>query len=100
MLRITIHSEPKATTLRMEGRIVGQLVDELDRAGRSLASSLGSKKLLVDIREITHVDRHGRRTLADRYDATAAECVADTPMTKYFAKEAQRKEKKDSKEDT
>ena len=72
---------------------------ELDRAWRSAAADLGSKKLMVDLYGVTHVDPDGRRTLADIYKATDAEFVADTPMTKYFGKEAQRKEKKDSKEE-
>ncbi|MFY9729094.1 MAG: hypothetical protein WBQ04_17315 [Candidatus Acidiferrales bacterium] len=55
--------------------------------------------MVVDICGVTHADLDGRRTLADIHRATGAEFVADTPMTKYFAAEAQRKTKKDTKEE-
>ena len=46
--------------------------------------------MVVDICGVTHADLDGRRTLADIHRVTGAEFVADTPMTKYFAAEAQR----------
>jgi anti-anti-sigma factor len=97
-LRISIHEEPEATVLRIEGRVAGPWVDELDRAWQSVAASLGSKKLLVDLTGITHMDTAGRRILADIHKRTGAEFVADSPMTKYFAEEA-RCNKKDCKEE-
>lgn len=72
---------------------------ELDRAWQSLAASLGSKKLLVDLREVTHMDLNGRQVLADIHSATGAKFVADTPLTKYFAAEARRKNKNDTEEE-
>jgi len=72
----------------LEGRVVGPWVDVLDRAWRDLISSLGSKKFLVDLRGVTHVDRDGTQVLADIHKTTGAKFVADTPMTKYFAAEA------------
>jgi anti-anti-sigma regulatory factor len=93
MLRITIHEEPQTSTLRLEGRLAGLHVDELDRTWRSLAASLGSKKLLVDLCGVTHIDLNGRQVLADIHRGTAAEFVADNPMTKYFAEEARRSKK-------
>ena len=98
-MRITVQSEPQATTLKLEGRVVGPWTNELDRAWRPLAVSLGPKKLVVDLCGVTHMDLDGRRTLADIHRATGAEFVADTPMTKYFAAEAQSKTKKDTKEE-
>jgi hypothetical protein len=74
-------------------------VGELDRAWQSLAASLGSKKLLVDLREVTHMGLNGRQVLPDIHSATGAKFVADTPMTKYFAAEARRKNKKDTEEE-
>lgn len=66
---------------------------ELDRAWRSLAASLGPKKLLVDLRGVTYADQDGRHVLADIHKATGAAFKADTPMTEYFAAEAQGREK-------
>ena len=78
---------------------MGPWASELDRTWRPLAASLGTKKMVVDICGVTYADLDGTRTLADIHRATGAEFVADTPMTKYFAAEAQRKTKKDTKEE-
>ena len=90
-MRITIHEEPQTSTLTLEGRVAGPLVDELVRVSRSLAASIGSKKLLVDLCGVTHMDLNGRQVLADLHRSTGADFVADTPMTKYFAEEAKGK---------
>jgi hypothetical protein len=87
------------TTLKLEGRVIGPWASELDRVWRPLAASLGPKKLVVDICGVTHVDLDGKRTLADIHRATGAEFAADTPMTKYFAAEAQRKTKTGTNEE-
>lgn len=87
-MKITIHEEQQTSTLKLEGRLAGPLVRELDRVWRPLAASLGSKRLLVDLCGITHVDLNGRQVLADIHRGTGAEFVANTPMTKYFAEEA------------
>jgi anti-anti-sigma regulatory factor len=92
-LRITIQDDQQASTLKLEGRLAGPLVGELDRTWRSLAASLGSKKLLVDLCGVTHIDLNGRQVLADIHRGTGAQFVADTPMTKYFAEEALSKRK-------
>ncbi|MGA8145521.1 MAG: hypothetical protein WB987_16660 [Candidatus Acidiferrales bacterium] len=86
-------------TLKLEGRVVGRWASEFDQAWRLLAASLGPKKLLVDLCGVTYMDLDGRQTLADIHKATGAGFVANTPMTKYFAAEAQRKRKDDTKED-
>ena len=78
------------TILRLDGSVVGPWVSELDRAWRSLAASLGSKRLLIDLRGVTYVDLDGRRTLTEIHKATGAEFKADTPMTQFFAAEARR----------
>ena len=82
-------------TLKLEGRVVGPWASELNRVWPSLVASLGSKKLVVDICGVTHADLSGRRTLADIHTATGAQFLADTPMTKHFAAEAQRKTNED-----
>ncbi len=75
--------------MKIEGKIAGLQVPELHRAWQSLTPSLGQKKLLVDLRDVTHVDGTGRNLLADIHAKTGAEFLADTPLTKYFAEEAQ-----------
>jgi hypothetical protein len=73
-------------------------VSEFDHTWRSLALRLGSKKLVVDLCGVVHMDSHARRLLAEIHDKTGADFLADTPMIKYFADEARRRSKNDSKE--
>jgi len=54
-----------------------------------LAHSLGERKLLVDLRGVTRVDGTGRDLLADIHAESGADFLADTPLTKHFAEEAQ-----------
>lgn len=99
MLKITVDEGPEAAMLRLEGRVTGPWVNEFQQAWHSLAASLGSKKLSVDLRGVTHMNADGRRILAEIHDKTGAEFMADTPMIKYFAEEARRRNRKDTKEE-
>lgn len=90
MLKITVQEEAEAVTLKIEGVVVGPNVPELQRAWQELVPSLGSRKLLVDLCDVTFMDSAARSILADISRKLGAEFLADTPMTKYFAQEAKR----------
>jgi hypothetical protein len=90
-VRVTIQqANGDGVTMQIEGKVAGANVSALKSAWLELAPSLGEKKLLVDLRGVTHVDEPGRKLLAEIHDRTSAEFAADTPLTKYFAEEAQR----------
>jgi ABC-type transporter Mla MlaB component len=89
-MRVTIHqSDAEDVTMKIEGKISGPSVPALHQAWQDLATSLGPRKLLVDLLGVTHVDGTGHCLLADIHAKTGAEFLADTPLTKYFAEEAQ-----------
>lgn len=88
VLRITIHEEADNVRLKLEGRIVGPWTAELDRTWHSLVPSLDDKKLSVDLRGVSYIDREGRGILAKIYRQTHAQFETDTPLTEYFAQEA------------
>lgn len=100
MLRISTHEEPDATTLKLEGKVIGPWVEELDRAWRLAAAALGSRRLVVDLSGVTQMCAGGRQVLADIHHGTSARFIADNPMTKYFAEQAQLETLRDSKEKT
>jgi anti-anti-sigma regulatory factor len=91
-MKVTINqTDGDAVTLKIEGKLSGLRVPELQRAWEELAPSLGERALLVDLRGVLHVDRSGCNLLADIHEKTGAEFLADTPLTKYFAEQATQK---------
>lgn len=93
-MRVTIHNHPEgdAVTLKIEGKLVGTHVSELQPAWQELSASLGGRRLFVDLRGLMHVDEEGRRLLASMHATHGAEFLADTPLTKYFAEQARQKD--------
>lgn len=87
-LRITTHEAPESIRLKLEGRLTGPWVREFDQTWRTLERSLGSRKLIIDLCGVIHMDAEAQTLLAEIYEKTGAELVADTPMTKYFADQA------------
>ncbi|HEX3376941.1 MAG TPA: hypothetical protein VHS29_08780 [Candidatus Acidoferrales bacterium] len=85
---MTIQKESRDATIKIEGKIAGANVAELDRAWREMASGLGEKKLSVDLCGVTFMDGNGNHLLAEIYGKTGAEFIADTPLSKYFAQQA------------
>jgi hypothetical protein len=67
MLRITIDKNSSATTLRVEGRLIGPWVDELERAWRSIASGPTDGPVSVDLTDVTFVGEEGKRLLESMY---------------------------------
>jgi hypothetical protein len=98
MLRITIHEGTKAQTIQLEGKIVGPWVEEVNRTWHSLAPSLGSKELRLDLRGVAFVSAKGRQLLREIYQKTNARFLADSPLTRYFADDAMQQSPKDGEE--
>lgn len=88
MLRITVLEDQMTQTIKLEGKIGGPWVEELERTWTSLAPSLGSKKLQLDLRGVAFADDEGRKLLREIYQKTHAGFLTDSPLTKYFADEA------------
>jgi ABC-type transporter Mla MlaB component len=89
-VRVTILDEDaRKVTMKVEGKIAGVQVAELNRAWQELGPSLAGRTLSIDLRDVTHVDERGRELLADMHAQTGAAFLADTPLTKFFAEQAQ-----------
>lgn len=80
----------KAQTIQLEGKVTGPWVEELNSTWHSLAPSLDSKELHLDLREVAFVGGNGRRLLREIYQKTNASFLADSPLTPYFAEDAMR----------
>jgi hypothetical protein len=88
VLKITVQDEPKTVTLRLEGRIAGSWVAEFDRTWHSLAPSLESKKLRVDLREVSYIDARGQQILSDICKNTGADFQTDSMWIDWMVQEA------------
>jgi len=73
--------------MRLEGRIAGPWASELDRVWIETAPRLQSKKLVIDLHNVTYADASGKQVLRDIYAQTHAELVASTPWTQFLVEE-------------
>ena len=86
-LRITVHEQDSLIKLTLEGRLVGPWVAELCKAWRETAPRLGSKRLFLDLRDLTFINEEGKQVLREIVRQTSTEISASTPFTKYLAQE-------------
>lgn len=75
-------------TVKLEGKVVGPWVEELRTCWLSLAPSLASRALCLDLRGVSFVDAKGRELLREIYQKNRARFLTDTPLTQYFAETA------------
>ena len=73
--------------MKLEGRIAGPWVAELDRLWEETAPDLLQRKLSLDLRETTYADAGGIRILKTISCQPGALILSDTPWTKYLAEE-------------
>jgi anti-anti-sigma regulatory factor len=69
MLRITIDEYPESVTLRLEGKLIGPWVEEVEECWRRVFTTLGSRTVLVDLSAVDFVDPAGRLLLARMHSA-------------------------------
>jgi len=73
--------------LKLEGRVAGPWVAELNRLWNETAPNLAQRKLSLDLRETTYADACGIRVLKAIYAQTGAAILASTPWTQYLVEE-------------
>jgi len=78
MLRITSKEYNGTIRLKLEGKLKGTWVPEMERCWRRAAPSQ-DKELIVDLTEVEFVDTAGKYLLALMH-AYGASFVADTPL--------------------
>ncbi len=85
MLRITVQ-EGCQPMLKLEGRLCGPWVDELERAWSELAQSTPERPITVDLSGISAIDSEGKRLLGSMF-REGADLRAAHLMTKYIVDE-------------
>jgi anti-anti-sigma regulatory factor len=89
MLRITILEIPQAVTFRIEGRLAGPWLRELEKCWQSTLAQQPKPNLRVDLTGVTFIDNAGKACLAAMYHQ-GAELVAADCMTKEIVAEITR----------
>jgi ABC-type transporter Mla MlaB component len=72
MLRITTNDNPRVLTFRLEGRLEGPWVRELEQSWRSLLEDASEPTVCVDLTDVTHIDAAGKARLAEMHEHGAA----------------------------
>ena len=83
MLRITIDENPESVTLRLEGKLIGPWVEEVEQCWRKVFATVGPRMVLVDLSAVDFVDRAGRLLLA-RMEAAGFRIDASGSIREYL----------------
>lgn len=86
MLRITIDKNARSTTLRVEGRLTGPWVEELERAWRAVIAEPANGHVSVDLTDVTFVGEEGKRLLETMY-GEGAKLIASGCVTRRLVEE-------------
>jgi anti-anti-sigma regulatory factor len=73
--------------MRLEGRVAGPWASELDRVWLDTAPRLASKKLIIDLHNVTYADATGKQVLSTIYAQTQATFITNTPWAQFLAEE-------------
>ena len=80
MLRITVHDAPRILTFRLEGRLAGPWVRELEECWRGALNGRREPALRVDLTGLTSLDPAGQACLEALYRQGAEFVAADCLM--------------------
>jgi anti-anti-sigma regulatory factor len=86
MLRITADDHARVLTFRLEGRLEGPWVRELEQCWRSMLDAANEPMITVDLTGVTYIDVAGKAQLADMHEK-GAQFIADDCMTKAVVEE-------------
>ncbi len=86
MLKITVIKTPRSATLKLEGKLAGPWVDELDRTWEESTGDTPARLTKVDLSGVTGIGWEGKKLLG-RMHGQGAELHATNVMTKYILEE-------------
>ena len=86
MLKITTLTNAESTALRLEGRLAGPWVQELERCWDSVLGATTNHPLTVDLSAVTYVDSEGK-DLLKKIHKQGARLVASGCLTSCIVNE-------------
>jgi anti-anti-sigma regulatory factor len=78
MLKVTLQESDNAVKLVIEGRVAGPWADELDRAWVGAVPRIGSRRVSIDLRNVTYADAAGKRVLRNIFSQSGAKLEASS----------------------
>jgi hypothetical protein len=90
MLRIHIEEQCNVVTIRLEGRLAGPWVAELDRCWQSTLAQPLEKALVVALDAVTFVDPPGESLLVEMHKG-GARLVGRGPQSRYLVEQIQQR---------
>jgi hypothetical protein len=95
MFRISIADTPSRRTLIVEGTLVGPWVAELGRTWRNASQDLDTRKLLIDLRNLTAISREGEDAIFDLMKK-GAKFTCGGVLTRHMLRQLARKKQQES----
>ena len=89
MLRITTQHKPEEFRFRLEGKVSGPWVDELERSWYAATEAAQGGQILVDLSEVTFIDAEGKKLLSWMYEQ-GADFLCTGCMTREIVEEIKR----------
>jgi hypothetical protein len=86
MLKITLHDSAHEFRLKLEGRLSGLWVRELEQCWQTAMSTTLGRKTVLDLQEVDFVDLEGQALLALMH-GQGVELVAVTPLIRAVLEE-------------
>jgi anti-anti-sigma regulatory factor len=86
MLRITATDKPRVLTFRLEGRLEGPWVGELEQCWRNVLNGASPPTVCIDLMDVTYIDAAGSARLAEM-SKQGAKFIAGDCVTKAIVAE-------------
>ena len=86
MLKISIHDTPDQVRFKLEGRLIGPWVQELEQSWQTAESVRSGRAVVFDLNDVTFIDDSGRDLLGRLSSAGVVFCASD-PMTREIIQE-------------
>src|SRR5690348_5177744 len=92
MLRITIHDSVRGTTFKLDGKLAGPWVQELEQCWLTASSASQGRAVIVDMAQVTFIDPDGK-LLLERMHERGVELLATAPLNRAIVDEIARNRK-------
>jgi anti-anti-sigma regulatory factor len=91
MLRITLKNSCEVAVLKLEGRLSGPWVGELERTWCEVTSKTPADSVVLDLSDVTFVDAEGKKLLSGMF-RRGAELRNGSLMTRYIVNQIKQAE--------